>query len=337
MKRILKSVIISIFAVLACNMACFAEDAAMVMDIRKGRVYYDTGKNKGAEVILTDYLSPGQGVRLESGAVLVLIYFTSGVREEITGPGNIIIRTTQSEKQGKVKLSRSKLECLPPKAIVGVRDVQQTGAELLRKGEQVETGIPKIMALSLLDTDIRSVPPVFRWLHVKGVDFYEIVIYDDLGKSFRYRTRKNSFRYTKSGSEPGDGYNWTLTARSQGKTLAKANGEFTIIEKESLKQVNLAEKKIRKRFSKNSDELLISLASLYQDYNLKDEAGDIVLKLYKKYPENKNFKAWNRILNPWPVKTGKSEDHSSLKKDVRHSENSRKSGAATCFISTAAR
>ncbi len=106
----------SIFMIFILSMICSAQDVAMVVDLKKGRAYYETGDRQSREVILMDFLKTGDKIRLEPDTVLVLNYFDPGVREEISGPGNITVGTGSAGESNTAKVIRTETQKTSPES-----------------------------------------------------------------------------------------------------------------------------------------------------------------------------------------------------------------------------
>ncbi|MDM8549734.1 hypothetical protein QUF72_06645 [Desulfobacterales bacterium HSG2] len=298
MKKFVSAAIAALFVILISSSVCFGKDAAMIVDLR-GKAFYESG---GQQIILMDFLKTGDEIRLKPGAVLILNYFASGIREEITGPGSITIGIEQSSKEGNVNVSCSKTDYLPPKAVLSREDVQQSGATAFRglgdPDKIVILGDPdKIVILGPADTAVRS-HPLFRWKSVRRAESYRFRIYDAQKslyfetKTFETKTKEINFSYDKLALNEDEDYIWTVSAMRAGKVLAMGNGEFSVLNKKNLEELIRAEKKIKTAFPEDSAELLISLALTYRHYKLYDEAAEIVGKLERLYPGNQNIRNW---------------------------------------------
>jgi hypothetical protein len=267
----------------------------MVIDIRNGQAYYETGEKKGTEVILMDFLTEGEQIRLTPQTILVLNYFASGLREEVTGKGSITVGKFSSKKEGDVVVKGNRVDYMPPRSVLNKADMQQTGAVVLRK----DRGLSKITILSLFNTAVRSIWPVFRWNPVKEAEIYKLRVYDVQDRLYlEITTDKTSFTYTKSDLIQGEQYWWTVLAFRKGKILAKGEGQFSIITEEDLEKVIKAERGIKEQYLQESTESMITLAMIYQNYELYDDAVNIFLKLHKKYPQNKNIALYLKMLDP---------------------------------------
>ncbi|QTA93174.1 hypothetical protein [Desulfonema magnum] len=294
MKKFAVTVTGSILMIFISSMICSAKDAAMVVDLKKGRAYYETGDRQAREVMLLDFLKTGDKIRLEPDTVLVLNYFLPGVREEISGPGKITLGTDASEKEGDVKIIASKTDYLLPKTLLGREDVQQSGAVVLRGDEQSHN----IVILRLADTAVRSSQILFRWQPVKGAGNYMLKIYDTLGSCcFQTTAKENRLSYDKSDLKPDELYSWKVSATANGKT-SEGGGAFFILDQKTLDKVIRAEKKIRSECPKDSDELLTRLAVIYRYYELNDNAADMLRELHRRYPRNGNIQGWLQKVDP---------------------------------------
>jgi len=296
MKKSEVPAMIAAFLILVSAAVCSARDAAMVIDIKEGKAYYEAGEEKGRELMLMDFPKPGDKIRLESGTVLVLNYFATGVREEITGPGKITIGNESSRETEKVRISRSEPDYIPPKSKLNREDLQQFGSSPFRDADP--GGI--VILRPTDNTAVRS-RPVFRWIPVKGAESYHLRIYDMLEKPcFHAETEKSSFSYDKSDLIPEEIYEWTVSTKAEGNT-ARGKGTFTILGRERLDKMLRSERRVRERYPENSDELLVILAVIYRQYELIDEVADMIRELHHRHPRNRNFERWLRNLSPASV------------------------------------
>jgi len=273
MKKLVLTVVFFFFAMLITNIICFAHDAAMVIDFKRGEAHYEAGEKKGEKVTLADFLNPGDKIRLEPGTSLVLNYFDSGVTEKITGSGHITIGKKCSKKVGNVRIRTSKSDYLPPKALLSRKDIQRSAAVPLRDSE---SKVGKIRVLTLLEnTVVRSGKPVvFRWKPVKDAEKYDLSVSDIMKKEvFKASTPENSFNYDASDLGHDEIYDWKVSVTVNGKAF-EGEGSFSILNKDDLNKVIMAEKKIMAKYPKDSKELLLRFAMVYRYYELNDEWVD---------------------------------------------------------------
>ncbi|MDM8524963.1 hypothetical protein QUF80_16455 [Desulfococcaceae bacterium HSG8] len=306
------ALIVTFFIILS-NTAC-SEDAAMVMDIKRSTAYYEIGDKKGREIIILDFLKPGDRIRLKSGAVLVLNYFASGVWEEITGFGKITVGNGRSKGEGQVKIIASEPDYLPPirvgddrskkdedsqseiiasepnyflpKAAFSREDLQQSGVTVFRGPGS---------AIVLEDIAFRSPRPIFRWPRVQGAENYVVHI---SGTDYNYKGQENSFTHNRSDMTRGNSYELKISAMVKDETLKEMKREFYILDQESLDKLILTEKKIRAECPEGSTGLLTRLAFVYRYYKLNDESADMLRKLHHRNPRNENIRRWLQKVAP---------------------------------------
>lgn len=289
------TVTVSIFMIFISSMICSAQDAGMVAGIQKAKAFYEAGEKKGQEVMLLDFLKPGDKIRLEPDTVLILNYFEPGVREEITGPGTIKVGTGSVRESGTVKIVRTETCKLPPKVFLRGEDIQQSGAVALRKDGKRDS----IVILSLAGTAVRpSSRLVLRWQPVKTAELYSLKIYDIMNNLHsKAATKETAFICDKSDLKCNELYTWQVSASAHGKTY-EGNGSFSILSENILKKVIQAEDKIKAECPKKSDELLIRLAFIYRYYELIDESADMLRELHRRHPRNGNIQRWLRQTDP---------------------------------------
>ena len=294
MKIFLTKAVIVFFLMFTAIAISFAQDTAMVIDLKQGKAFFETGSRKGQAVMLLDFPEPGSRIRLEANAVLVLNYFASGIREEITGPGKFRIGKDFSKKLSGVKISKSETDYLPPEAMLKKEDVQQVGADVLRREEgEIAVFVPADMAF-------RSSSRIsFRWQSVKGAENYVLRIYHMTEDTpcFETKVSEPRFVYGKPGLKAGGVYKWRVSALANGKDF-EGEDSFSILDKKTLNKVIRAEKKIRTECPDASDEMLTRLAMIYRFYDLNSDAADMLRKLLRRHPQNQNIRRWLRMSDP---------------------------------------
>lgn len=330
MKKSVIRLLVIILMIFTGTVVCPAQDTAMVVGLQNAGVFYESGEKEGQEVMLMDFLKPGDKIRLEPHSMIILNYFEPGIREEIIGPGritvgtgasreavsmeNITVRSGAAKETGTInhlkpglrekvsaketgipKIVRTKTHKLPPKVFLLKEDVQQSGAVPLRgDGEEF-----RILILGLANTSVRpSVPIIFRWKPVKGAELYHLRIYD-LANNLHLKTgtKETSFTYEKSDMKCNEVYKWRVSASVHGKTY-EGNGSFSVLSQDSLKKLIQAEEKIKAECPEDSDELLTRLAFVYRYYELNDESAEKLRELHRRHPWNKNIQRWLRKTDP---------------------------------------
>ena len=290
MKRWGFTFVICIFVFLMTIMSYAAEDVAMVMDILHGKAFYQAGNKKGKEVVLVDFLAEGDKIKLESKTTLILNYFASGTKEELTGPGTVTVGKDFSQTEGKVGVKRDKPDYVPSKLQVSKADLQQFGASQVRRYEMKDG---EVMLLSLKDSNTRSTQPVFRWQPVEKAETYWLVVSDVHNTRYlNVETKETTLTYPKSGLIQGKDYEWIVLAIAKGRIIATGEGGFSILTEASLKELGQDEQAIKQLYPEKTAGRLISLAILYQNYRLFDDAVAILRELRQQYPENENIKNW---------------------------------------------
>jgi len=264
------------------------QDAAMVVDLTGGKAVFESGVNKGQEVMLMDFLVEGEKVRLEQGATIVLNYFASGSREKITGPGVIVVGLQSSRKMGQINISSNKVDYIPPQSVVGGRDAQHLGVVVFRDVDI--SGKKKVMPMTMANTAVRNTHFTFEWQAFEGADRYKILLYDNQGKLVdQAETSKTSITYSEPKIPRGREFQWTVQALAGEKVLAEGVGRFFLLTMPSLSQLAHTESYIKNHYPGESTEAKIALALLYKKYQLNDDAREILVELKKENPGNKNI------------------------------------------------
>jgi hypothetical protein len=267
-----------------------AEDVAMVMDILHGKAFYQAGNKKGKEVVLVDFLTEGDKIKLAPQTTLILNYFASGTKEELTGPGTITVGKDSSKTEGKIVVKREKPESIPPKLQVSKAELQQFGATQVRQSE-IKDG--KMTLLSLKDSNTRSTQPVFRWQPVEKAETYWIMVSDFHNTRYlNVETKETTLTYPNSDLIRGTDYEWIVLAIAKGRIIATGEGGFSILTEASLKELERDEQAVKQCYPEETAGQMISLAILYQNYRLFDDAVAILRELRQQYPENVNIKNW---------------------------------------------
>lgn len=286
----MKKAVISIlsFIVLVCFVftAAYAEDAAMVVDLQGGAVY-DDAEGKGKNVELMDFLAAGRRIKLADKSLIVLNYFSSGAREEINGPGTIIIGAESSVKEEGAEIKTAKVDYIPKQADVGVGGADHGGVVVMRDLNPTQ---PTVLLLALSDTAARSKPVKFRWRPVSGADKYRLTVTDVRDKTLlTFTTSKTEYSSKKKSLKSGMEIYWNVEALASGKVIAEGGGQFYILDKEKYNNVVLSEQYIDKNYPEGSTEALIAKAMLYKRYQLNDDARAVLLDLRKDHPRNRNI------------------------------------------------
>ncbi|MDY6852704.1 MAG: hypothetical protein SV487_11615 [Thermodesulfobacteriota bacterium] len=264
-----------------------AEDAAMVVDVKNRDAVYESGEKKGRVVMLMDFLAQGDRIKLGPQATIVLNYFASGLREEISGPGVITAGLQASRKNEGADIKAAKVDYIPPQTAARTSDVQHAGVVALR---DTKNKTKKLFLLALSDSAARSLPLRFRWAPVSGAEKYDLVLTDVLDTIvFKTGTDQTEVLFQEDKLVLGEEYWWKVRAMSGPEVMAKAIGQFHVLTLEDLGKLEQSEQDIKKRFSQGSAESQIALAMLFQNYRLNDEAKVILLGLRKKHPRNSNI------------------------------------------------
>lgn len=281
-----------------------AFDDTMVMHL-DGAAVLLMGESRPQPVQVADFLHEGDRIRLAEGAKLVLIYSGSGTREEIAGPGTIRVGEAGSEVEAKPALVKSSEAAFPSKGALELARYAATtlrakpfrGEKTANSGDGSRTGPDTIRILNLCDTTIRSTRPEFRWRPVEGAEKYLVRIFDERDEMvFETTTARASLAYDGTTLDHGKEYLWTVSAHVGGRMVAKRDGWFFVLEEERIKALKKTERAVGARFSENDPEGLLSLAMICQEYNLRDEAAEMVAKLRAHYPDNEKFVNWERSI-----------------------------------------
>ena len=294
MKKTILILVLTAAMLVSYAWPALAGEAAMVVDLSGGKAVYQSGSRKGQEVQVMDFLNQGDKIDLVAGATMVLNYFASGVRENVSGPGSITVGTNSSQKGGGAAVEAKKVDYMPAEATASLSDTQHAGMVPLRATPDSS----KIKLLSLDRTAVRGGDLVFKWDRVPGADKYVIVVTDLLEEVVaRKETREAEAGPQLKGLRPGEEYLWTVKALSGKKLKAVGKGSFYVLDSKDQADVAGAEKKIKKDLPAGSTEGGIALVVLYTKYELNDEARAILEQLKTKHPGNENFDRQISALN----------------------------------------
>ena len=273
-----------------------SEDAAMVVDM-SGAATYENGAHKDNPVALMDFLAKGDVIKLENGATLVLNYFASGQREEISGPGQITVGVDQSRKDQKVEVKSNKVEFVPPPAQVQIADAQHSGVVALRSPP---SPVPSLLETNLNPnkTALRGLPITLTWQPQPGVSRYEVVVADILEDVvLKTETDTSNYLLDKPTLRPGEEYVWKAQDADAPELSLEGQAHFYLLSKEQLSELNHTENYIRKTYKEGSTESLIALAALYMKYELNEEARNVLDQLLKNHPGNRNVNWYLKNLD----------------------------------------
>lgn len=301
MKRLIA--LLTLALTLAAAPGLCADYAAMIMDQTGPKSRHASGPLAEKPLEPMDFLYEPDTVSVPQGATLVLNFFETASREEITGPALIKITKGRSEMvQGKpAQIKREALDYLPDKGKIDLASAQNFGNVAFRAMLGTKPKEPtKIQVLSLLNTVIRpGTAPSLRWLPVEDADSYTAVLRDGTKKELAASPLSEGPWFPDAALlAPGGQYTWTLTALKKGQPLASAEGSFGLLSEEENRTLRAEAKRLAARHSGESTEGRVALAMLYQGYGLKDDAAEILLTLRRQNPDNPAVKRQIGAINP---------------------------------------
>ena len=233
-----------------------------------------------------DCLAAGDRLRLAEGARLVVYFFEAGFREEIQGPGlATVTQETLTLADGARQSARTELESVLPAGFC--RPPERSGAGLVRDAGRFVSGLQPI---SPTDTAVRSPDFTFRWNRPDEADSFRLNLSVPLNPSLLdVRTRENSYQCPLENLSPGVEYKWTVVAQKDGVETTRAEGRFYLLSREARNEATYAEQYVRDHFPGGPTEKAVALVLLYRQYELNDEARQVLLQLRQDMPENDNF------------------------------------------------
>ncbi len=278
-----------------------AESSVVVMDMTGGKCAFTAGPMAGTPLEVMDFLSPGDGVDVPKGVVLVLNYLDTGLREAVTGPAGLSVGQGQSTlTQGApAQVKREKLDYMPAKAKVSLAEAQNFGNVAFRDVAS-KPSPPAIKVLSLSGTAVLpGAKPALSWLPVEGADGYAVTLKDESGAELaRVPSAASPWSPDPTLLAPGRTLSWTLSAQKGGQAQAQAKGEFTVLSKESAASLKAEEGKLKAKRPAGSLEGQLFLSLLYQSYGLNDAAAEVLQDLDRKNPGNPGIKRRLEAINP---------------------------------------
>ena len=286
---------------LGASPALSAESSVVVLDMTGGTCAFSAGPMAGTALEIMDFLSPGDGVDVPKGAVLVLNYLDAGQREAITGPAKLTVGQGQSTlTQGApAQVKREKLDYMPAKAKVSLAEAQNFGNVAFRD-VAAKPSPPAIKVLSLSGTAVLpGTKPALSWLPVEGADGYAVALKDESGAELaRVPSAASPWSPDPTLLSPGRTLSWTLTAQKDGQAQAEAKGEFTVLSKEGAASLKAEEGRLKAKRPAGSLEGQLFLSLLYQSYGLNDAAAGVLQDLARKNPGNPGIKRRLEAINP---------------------------------------
>ena len=276
-----------------------AEDAAMVVDLKGDQLSYVGGDLAGQGIVLMDFLAAGDRVEIKAGTTVVLNYFASGVREEISGPAVVTIGTEGSRKEGEGAIKSEKVAYLPPQSQTTKGDSGHVGATVMKSSDSSHVGSillrstgremsdeVAIAPSSLSSTAVRNAPLIFRWQPVNGAEKYQIAVKVGQEEILKTSTDKTAYTFEKSGIPRGVEISWSVEALAGDKVIGRGAAKFYLVALPKLQEIADSEQAMAKEFPGESIEGLIARVMMYKQYELNEEARELLLKLREKYPRN---------------------------------------------------
>ncbi len=294
-KRSTGALFMVLFVLVVCR-PCLAEEAAMVMELIGPPPIFSHPERVGEEVVLFEFLSPGDQLDLFEGGLMNLIFFATSVREAITGPGKIEIEAGRSRVLEAASILRESLDSIPSNVHVDPEDREHVGLVPIRGyGEQTER---RVLLSSLSNTAVQPGGRTFRWRPVPDAEYYELELYDPEGNLILRTATKETEFHLEGGELISDRpYQWVVRARAGGKILAEGLGVFHRLNDEDLGRMKSARTKIEEELGRETDAALMSLALLFRRYELNDNADIVLRRLLKEHPDNINLALMIRALD----------------------------------------
>ncbi len=293
MKRIGWLLIMGFF--LGTSMAQAGDYVAMVMDVDAGAVAF-TG---GEPVEVMGFLVEHDEVKLQDGAKVVILFFESSIREEITGPAVIKIGVGGSVSSAgiKAKIRKQTVGYLPPKAELDKKHHQNFGNIAFRKlGAQVDVKTQLVITSTSNTVYVPGAQPLLTWQVYPNADEFSLTV-TGVNGSTTTSTTSSSITMGDEKQAPGR-YTWVLEAKLNGKVVASRDGWYEIMTEDTFARVKQNRALIQDEYASGGMEEMAALSMLYQSYEMWNEMSLLLLALNKKQPENAEVIRKLRSINP---------------------------------------
>lgn len=218
---------ISVFAALALLMPLLAQAAgapvAMVTDL-KGK-----GSTASGPLALLAQMDSGAKIKLEGGAVLTLVYLSSGKEFLFKGPAEVAIGPDAASAGGTPAQTRTLLAAAGGDGL-NIKPAGMAQASVVMRAASTNAKEKGLALLSPVDTKVMEARPEFRWKAVGQDVSYRFELLDKAGSSlYRTSTTQTSLALPGSLSLPeGQALTWEIEAVVGAKTFYNT-AEFTIL------------------------------------------------------------------------------------------------------------
>lgn len=224
-----------------------AEAVAMVTDIKGAAALAEKGGPE--KLALLAYLMPDSEIQIESGARVVVTYFSKPQEFVFTGPAKVRINAdgpkvltggaAETRKLGPEKVSTAK-------KFTAMQREKLSQATFEMRG--TKTGV---RLLGPVETAVLSTAPEFIWSGPKSADEYRLTLTDAEGKIIQdVKTSQPSWQPPKTVAlKRGASYQWKVeTTLRSGETLS-AGGKFSVLDEGKAKKIIEARPKPGAEFS----------------------------------------------------------------------------------------
>ena len=196
-------------------------------------------------LVRTDYLSPGNKVRISKGGRVTLLHLGKLQRYIFVGPDEILVDKNRFQRKNRAKsisrsakpyrgnlmamLGKNRKTLRLTQSVIGVRDLA---------GKK----FADILILSPLDQEkILAKRPEFRWSAIPGVRSYRFILKTKKGAPvLNTRVSTNQMRLPKKiRLKKGETYTWKVTSRTKTKNITSLEWSFIVASYKEQKDLNL--------------------------------------------------------------------------------------------------
>ncbi len=275
----------------------YAQDyVAMVMDVNDDGVQFVGGE----PVEIMAFLEENDVVQIKEGGRVVIIFFDSSIREEISGPSIITIGVNGSTSSAgrSTKIRRQSVDYLPPKAQLDRKHHQNFGNIAFRRLGKLKDAGTQLVITSVSNTAyVPDARPMLTWKVYPGADLFTLIVAGRHGVE-KFTTKSSSIMMS-TGVQPPGRYTWVLEARQQGKVVASRDGWYRVMTGKEYQSMKEARDMIQDEYPSGSVQEMAVLSMLYQSYEMWNEMSLILLALKDKQPDNTEVVRKIREINPF--------------------------------------
>lgn len=277
------------------SVACAEDYVAMVMDVDTPSVQFSDGE----PVEIMAFLGENDVVQIKDGAKVVIIFFESSIREEITGPAVITIGVNGSVSSAgrSSKIRKQSVDYLPPKAQLDKSHYQNFGNIAFRKLGKSTSDETQLVITSISNTAyVPDARPMLTWKVYPLADKFVLRVRGPRGEEV-FTTKSSAISLAERVQGPGR-YTWVLEAKQRGKVVASRDGWYSIMTDDEYQVMKASRQMIQDEYPAGSMQEMAVLSMLYQGHGLWNEMSLMLMALHKKQPDNVEVVRKIRSINP---------------------------------------